>query len=178
MNPYASPQTAILPTETRHLDLSQWWSHSWNLNNHHVHVLHQEPFRLKWFATQLVTFVFVIQRTPDNFQSVENDYSAMREFAGQHKKTWLPFSLHCGYALMPIYVGRAFPDSVIHEIRNRFRKRWCVFHVPSLLNSETAELYTLEHKSFWGCMYRDFIHTTISQTAHAIHSGAIELSVL
>ena len=174
MNPYTPPRSATLSGDTTQLDLSKWWSHSWDLNGQPMRVLQQEPFRLRWFATQLVTFVFIIQRTPEDIQSVDADYKSMRQFAGQHKKTWLPFSMHCGYALLPIYVGNSFSDSLIHEIRNRFRKRWCVFHVPSLLNSETGDLHTLEHNSFWGCMYREFVHTSIIQVAHAVQSGKVE----
>jgi len=49
-----------------------------------------------------------------------------------------------------------------------YKKRWCVIHVPSLLEADTGRLHTLEAKSFWGCVYRDFINATVADTATAL----------
>ena len=155
MNPYEPPDSQSLPNVGVGFSMAEWWSHSWSLNDHPVTVLHREPFRFKWFATKLVTFAFIINRTPEDIASVDADYAAMRQFASHHKRTWIPFALQCGYALLPIYVGGSFSDSLVREIENRFQKRWCVFHVPSLLDYSTGAVHTLNHKSFWGCVYRD-----------------------
>ena len=172
MNPYAPPKNSI-PEVGPGLHTSQWWSHSWTLHDQPVMVLHREPFRLKWFATQVVTFVFVIDRNPGDIESVDADYVALRKFASHNKRTWLPFAFQCCYALLPIYTGDLFSDSLVTEIRTRNKKRWCVFHVPSLMDSNTGTVYTLQHKSIWGGMYRSYIHTTIGQVSHAVRTGML-----
>jgi len=145
---------------------SRGWSvHSWPYADQNVTVLQREPFRFTWFATKLVTFVYVINRTPDNYQSILDDYTALRKFASDHKKTLLPFAFQCGYALLPIYIGQSFSESLIADIRTTYKKRWCVFHAPSLLESDTGCLHSLEAKSFWGCVYRNFINTTVTDIA-------------
>jgi hypothetical protein len=158
--------------------MAQWWTHSWSLNDDPVTVLHREPFRLKWLATKLVTFVFVINRTPSDIASIDADYAAMRIFASQHKRTWIPFTIQCGYALLPIYVGKSFSNTLIHEIHSRFKKRWCVFHLPSLLDSDNGTVHTLQHNSFWGCVYRDYIHATVYQVADAVQTGKMAAQLI
>lgn len=170
MNPYDAPHAASQPTATADFDAADWRSHSWSMGDTPVSVLHREPFRLSWFATQLVTFAFVIHRRPENIESIDADYDAIRHFASRHKRTWLPLAFQCGYALLPIYIGESFDDSLIHEVENRFKKRWCVFHVPSLLDSRTGAVHTLDHKSLWGCIYRDYVHKTVAQVAYAAHT--------
>ena len=76
-----------------------WRVHVWPHADQEVAVYHSEPFRLAWFATQLVTFVFVIHRTPDSYQSVLDDYGALRRFAGSQKQTLLPFAFQCGFSM-------------------------------------------------------------------------------
>ncbi len=152
---------------------SQGWTvHAWNYANQHVTVLQREPFRMKWIATKLVTYVFLIHRTPKDYLSVLSDYPALRQFAGDHKQTWLPFGVQCGYALLPIYIGRGFPEYLIGDIRTTYRKRWCVLHVPSLFDLDSGQAFTLQAKSLWGCVYRNFIEDSIAQTTHALAPAA------
>lgn len=174
MNPYSPPQRPPHAATEEEFDAAQWAFHPWSLHDRPVRALHREPFRLRWVATQLVTFVFVIDHQPIDMASIDEDYASMRQFASQHKKTWLPVGFQCGYALLPIYVGHAFAEPLIHEIQNRFRKRWCVFHVPSLLDADTGEVHTLTQGSYWGTVYRPFIHNTVDQVSRAVQAGRLE----
>ncbi|MDB2526659.1 hypothetical protein N9X53_08225 [Mariniblastus sp.] len=149
-----------------------WSVQSWDLRGHPTTVLQLEPFRLSWIATRLVTFVHVIRRTPDDYQSVLDDYNALRKYAGKHKRSFLPFAFQCAYALLPIYVGRQFSESLIADIHNQYKKRWCILHVPSLFDTDTAELHTLKAKSYWGCIYRPFIDETIAEIAACPETAA------
>ncbi len=135
-------------------------------------MLHREPFRLRWCATQLVTYLFLIRKTPDDYQSVLDDYGDLRAFADNFKQTWLPLGFQCGFALLPIYMGQRFSPPLVTEIRRNFRKRWCVFHVPSLFDVETGELDTLEANSFWGSVYRPYIRDTIADTVKLLPGAA------
>ena len=155
--------------------MAGWWAQSSFLHGTPVTVLQREPFRLTWFATKLVTFAFVINRTPADIGSIDADYTAMRDFASQHKRTRIPFALQCGYALLPIYIGSSFSEELIEQVQTRFEKRWCVFHVPSLLESANGNVYTLRHSSFWGCVYRDYIRETIDELATAVHAGNLRV---
>jgi hypothetical protein len=148
-----------------------WTVHSWPQSDQNVTVLHREPFRLSWLATQLVTYIYIINRVPDTYQSVLDDYASLRRFAKQHKQTLLPFGFQCGYALLPLYVGQAFPEPLIRDIQQTFKARWCVMHVPSLLESNSGRLHTLEAKSFWGCIYRKFITSAVDATARTLSTG-------
>lgn len=154
------------------LEASGWMVHDWRHAGQDVTVLHREPFRLRWFATQLVTYVFLIRQTPADYQSALDDYAPLRAFADDFKQTWLPFGLQCGFALLPIYIGQEFSPSLVTEIRRNFRKRWCVSHIPSLFDAETGQLDTLEAKSFWGCVYRPYIRDTISDTVKLLPGAA------
>jgi len=138
--------------------------HDWRHAGQEITVLHREPFHLRWFATQLVTYVFLIRQTPEDYQSVLDDYAALREFADNFKQSWLPFGLQCGFALLPIYMGQDFSLSLVTEIHRNFRKRFCVVHVPSLFDVEAGQLDTLMTNSFWGCVYRPYIRATIDET--------------
>lgn len=142
--------------------------HHWQHGDADIVVLHKEPFRIQWIATQLVTFVFLIPRTIQHYDEILEDYRSLREYAGDHKRTWLPMGLNCGYALLPIYQGVGFNDSLRAAIRSTFKKRWCVFHVPSLFDLESRELTTLAEKSFWGCIYRPFIKETVTAVASVL----------
>ena len=173
INPYDAPNVAAELIGDNGFRSADWWIHSWTFNGTPVRILHREPFRLTWVATQLVTYVFIINRRPENYESIDADYEAMRAFASQHKRTWLPFAFQCGYALLPIYVGESFNDLLVRHVENRFKKRWCVFHVPSLLDSSTGHVHTLHRKSFWGCIYRDYIRTTVIQVASAVQTGEL-----
>ena len=173
MNPYEAPKSAGEPIDDARFNPADWWSHSWSIDGTPVTVLQREPFRLRWIATKLVTFAFVIHRSPEDIESIDTDYEAMRWFASRNKRTWLPLGVQCGYALLPIYIGESFDDSLIHEVESRFKKRWCVFHVPSLLDSSSGTLHTLRNKSFWGCIYRGYIRKTVAQVAYAAHAGRI-----
>ena len=149
-----------------------WMVHAWRHAGQEITVLHREPFRWRWIATQVVTYVFPIRRTPDNYQSVLDDYAALRAFAADFKQTWLPIGLQCGYALLPIYLGRGFSPALVTEIERNFKKHWCVIHVPSLLDVETGQLCTLETNSFWGCVYRPYIRATIVDTVKVLPDAA------
>ena len=145
--------------------------HHWaSLGDHDITVLHKEPFRFTWLATQVVTFVFLIRRPVESFPQVLSDYPALRRFAGEHKQTFLPFGIQCGYALLPIYMAEAFPDALVESIRSTYRKRWCVFHMPSLLNTNTGRVVTLDRQYFWGRLYRDYVRTTVHEAASMVFS--------
>jgi hypothetical protein len=146
--------------------------HDWHHAGQEIMVLHREPFRLQWCATQLVTYVFLIHNTPEDYQSVLDDYAALRAFADNFKQTWLPFGFQCGFALLPIYIGQNFSRSLVTEVHRNFRKRWCVVHVPSLFDIETGQLDTLEANSFWGCVYRSYIRATIADTVNLLPGTA------
>jgi len=149
----------------------------WRHGGADVLVLQKEPFRLQWIATQLVTFVFLIPRTVQNYDEIVDDYRSLRGFAGDHKRTWLPFGFQCGYALLPIYLGAGFNDSLKVSVRTTFKKRWCVFHAPSLFDLESRELTTLEAKSFWGCIYRSFISATVTEVVRVISEDRTQAGI-
>jgi hypothetical protein len=152
-----------------------WHVHEWRHGEQDVTVLHQEPFRLRWIATKLVTFVFLIPRTPPDYGSVLADYAALRRFAGRNKQTILPFGFQCGYALLPVYVGTGFDESLRATVRETFAKRWCVFHVPSLFDTGTGEFVTVEAKTFWGSVYRGFIHDVLTDIANVLREQGTPL---
>lgn len=137
----------------------------WRHRDADVLVLQKEPFRIQWLATQLVTFVFLIPRTVQSYDEIIDDYRSLRGYAGDHKRSWLPMGIQCGYALLPIYMGAGFSDSLKVSIRSTFKKRWCVFHVPSVFDLESRELTTLAANSVWGCIYRPFVTETIAAVA-------------
>lgn len=145
-----------------------WRVHTWARDGREDLVLQREPFRLRWFATQLVTFVYVARRAPGSWDEVQRDYAPFRKFAGDHKRTILPLGIQCGYALLPVYVADAFPDALCADVRSRFVKRWCVMHVPSLLESGTGRLHTLDTGSIWGALYRGYVRDTIAEAAAAL----------
>ena len=143
--------------------------HHWvGLGDGDITVLHREPFRFAWLGTQVVTFVFLICRPVESFSQMLDDYPALRKFAGEHKQTWLPFGFQCGYALLPIYMAQAFPEALIESTRSTYKKRWCVFHTPSLLNMSTGRVVTLDRPYFWGCLYRDYTRTTIHEVGNMV----------
>lgn len=143
--------------------------HQWaGLGEGDITVLHKEPFRFTWFATKLVTFVFLIRRPIETLSQAQEDYPSLRKFAGEHKRTFLPFGIQCGYALLPIYIAQTFPEALIEEVRSTYRKRWCVFHTPSLLNISTGRVVTLEHPYLWGRIYRDYLRATIDEIADRV----------
>ena len=149
---------------------THWKVHLWRKGDETITVLHDEPFRLKWFATQLVTFVYLIEQTPDCYQSILEDYNQLRQFAGDNKQTFLPFGFQCGYALLPIYLGTDFSESLITDIQNQYRKRWCVFYAPSLFDIRNRELHQLKAPSFWGCVYRSYINDSIQDIAGCLRA--------
>jgi hypothetical protein len=145
--------------------------HHWTgLGDSDITVLHKEPFRFAWFATQVITFVFLIRRPVETFSQALDDYPALRKFAGEHKRTFLPFGIQCGYALLPIYIAQIFPESLIESIRSTYKKRWCVFHTPSLLSMSTGRVVTLDRHYLWGCIYRDYIRATVHEAANMVFS--------
>ena len=147
------------------LNLDGWQRHDWEFHNQIVTVLQREPFRWSWFATKLVTCVFVIHDTPDSYASILDDYNPLHAFSRDHKKTRIPFSLQAGFAILPIYVGKGFSEELISQIKTKHKKRWCVMHIPSLFDTETNTCHTLCTNSFWGCVYRDFISDVIHRVA-------------
>ena len=155
--------------ETHEFEAAGWAVHRWRYSNgEEVTVLQREPFRFSWFATRLVTYAFLIPRGVETFSEVADDYASLREFAGENKRTLIPFALQCGYAILPIYIYDSFPEQVIEDVRNTYKKRWCVFHAPSLLETESGHLHTLEAKSFWGCIYRKYIQSTIGEIVNMV----------
>ena len=137
----------------------------WQHGGLDVLALHKEPFRI---ATQLVTFVFLIPRAVRNYDEIVGDYRGLRGYAGANKRTWLPIAFNCVYALLPIYVGLGFSGSLKASIRSKFKKRWCVFHIPSLFDLDSRELITFTGMSLWGCIYRPYITKTIKEVADCI----------
>jgi hypothetical protein len=115
-----------MPTELNLTDLEAdgWAVESWHYRGQDVTVLHREPFRLHWFATQLVTFVFIIDGVPKDYHAMLDDYAALRRYAGQHKQTLLPFGLQCGYAILPIYVGEGFSETQKAIVRSRISRKF------------------------------------------------------
>ena len=146
-----------------------WIVHRWQYKNgKEVIVLQREPFRISWIATQLVTYVYLIPCGVMAFSEITDNYASLRKFAGENKRTLLPFTLQCGYAILPIYIHESFPQQVIEDVRTTYKKRWCVLHTPALLETETGSLHTLQAKSFWGCIYRKYIQSTISEIADMV----------
>ena len=150
-----------LPPDTVFADMGFTVHHWDNSQLGHVTVLQKEPFRLRWGASQLVTFVFIIDSKIATYSEIEELYSHLLDFAKKHKRTLLPRGLQCGYALLPIYIADRFESSLRDRIRTEFKKRWCVFHLASLYEIATGDTVTLQHGSFWGWIYRDYIRTTI-----------------
>ncbi len=151
--------------------------HHWRRGDTDVLVLQKEPFRIQWIATQLVTFVFLIPRAVQHYDEIVDDYRSLRGYAGDHKRTWLPFGFSCGYALLPIYLGTGFNDTLKSSIRSTFKKRWCVFHAPSLFDLKSGELTTLAAKSFWGCIYRPFVTETVTEVARVISEDRAQAGI-
>jgi hypothetical protein len=149
----------------------------WRHGDADVLVLQKEPFRLQWIATQLVTFVFLIPRTVQNYDEIVDDYRSLRGYAGDHKRTWLPFGFQCGYALLPIYLGTGFNEALRASIRSTYKRRWCVFHAPSLFDLESRELTTLATKSFWGCIYRSFVTETVAEVVRVISEDRTQAGI-
>lgn len=143
----------------------------WRHRDADVLVLHREPFRIKWLASQLVTFVFLIPRTIQHYEEIIDDYRSLRGYAGDHKRTWLPMGFQCGYALLPVYLGVGFNEPLKASIRSIFKKRWCVYNVPSLFDLESHELTTVAAKSFWGCIYRSYVSETVLEVAGVLREG-------
>ena len=114
--------------------------HSWRHRSTNVLVLHKEPCNLQCLGTKLLTFVFLTPFTVRDYSEIVEDYACYRSFARNHKRTWLPLGLNCGYALLPIYVGTGFNESVKQATRSTFRKHWCVLYIPSLLDLERENL--------------------------------------
>jgi len=162
----------MIDTNSTIFESRGWQVHTWPYADQEVTVLQREPFRISWCATQLVTFVYVIHRVPENYQSVLDDYAALRDFASKHKRTLLPFSIQCGYALLPIYVGESFSESLCADIRTTYKKRWCVLHAPALLETSTGRLHKCEAESYWGCIYRDYINSVLAETALVLNTGS------
>ena len=147
------------------LTLDGWQRYGWRFRNQDVTVLQTEPFRWSWFATKLVTYVFVVPKTPESYASISNDYDAFLEFARDYRKTRIPFSLQSGFAILPIYVGNDFDTELISQVESTYRKRWCVMHIPSLYDKQTNTCHTLDVRYFWGCVYRDFVSDAIRLVA-------------
>jgi len=96
--------------EADKFEAAGWIVHRWQYpNDTEVMVLQREPFRVSWIATQLVTYVYLIPRGVAAYSEIIDDYASLREFAGENKRTFLPFWLQCGYAVLPIYIHASFP---------------------------------------------------------------------
>ena len=146
-----------------------WVVHPWrDMKGQDVTVLHREPFRVSWFATRLVTYVFLIPRDVDNYADIIDEYASFRKFAGENKRTLLPFGIQCGYAILPVYMEDSFPNQLVEDVRSIYKKRWCVLYLPSLLETQTARLHTLEAKSFWGCIYRNYLRATLGEVVNLL----------
>ena len=142
---------------------------SWNskeLGN--VVVYHKEQFRIKWFATKLVIYVYIIDSTPTDYVQTEIYYDLLMAYARTNKKSILPRGLQLGYALLPIYIGSDFSSALIEDVKTKFIKKWCVFHVPSLYDAKAGELISWETRSYWGIIYAGFIRKTIEASARGI----------
>lgn len=166
-NPY------LVPTEANTFpavdELGGWRRYEWN----DTAVFHREPFRWRWGATQLVTFAFVIPRQPDNIKEIDADYDSLRRFAVTHKQTWLPIGFQCGYALLPIYLGTEFQPELIRKIENRFVKHWCVMHSPSLYDTSSGHLYSLNRRSLWGSLYRRYMTSCVQEISEQLRKNSI-----
>ena len=166
-----------LPPDTVFVDMGFTVHHWDDTQLGHVTALQKEPFRLRWYATQLVTFVFIIDSQITTYSEIEELYSHLLEFAKKHKRTLLPRGLQCGYALLPIYIADRFESSVRDRVRTTFKKRWCVFHVPSLYEIATGDTVTLEDGSrWWGKLYWKYIRTTIRDVTDSIFVSGFEVA--
>jgi hypothetical protein len=130
--------------------------------------LRREPFRVSWIFTQLVTFVFLIPRQVESWDEMMADYDELRAFGSRHKKTWLGRGFQCGYALLPIYVGSDFALELHQVVQTKAKKRWSMFHVPSLLDLGSATCGTLASDQFWGVIYRSYIKESIVSVADVV----------
>jgi hypothetical protein len=143
--------------------------YEWKHRDVDVLVLHKEPVRIRWMATKLLTFIFLIPRNIWSYAQILEDYGYLLEFARNHKRSWLPLGFHCGYALLPIYIGSAFDKSLKEINRFKFKKHWCIFHVPSLLDMKSRELVSLTTPPFAGDLfYFPFISQTIFEVAEMV----------
>lgn len=143
--------------------------HHWDTSQTgQVTALQREPFRLTWAATKLVTFVFLVHTDVTEYSDIVDQYPQLLDFAKRHKRTVLPKGIQCGYALLPIYIAESFEARLQERVRTDFKKRWCVFHVPALLEIATSNIVTLRHGSFWGEMYRDYVRATTLDVANAV----------
>jgi len=132
-----------------------------------VVVFHNEVFRMNWFATKLVTFVFIINGTPTDYAQIESNYDFLSAYARSNKNSIIPRGLNLGYALLPIYCGTNFDESLIRDVKSKYLKKWCMFHIPSLFDMDDQHLITMEAKMIWGRIYQSFIQETIQKSASA-----------
>jgi hypothetical protein len=147
--------------------------HHWTMpEGYEATALQKEPFRLEWFLTQVVTYVFFIDGERTTIERVQRDFDPLFAFAKAHKRTPLPRGLQCGYALLPIYLGTSFDDELRRHVRAVPKKRWCVSHVPTLFDLETRRLDTVTRTSMWGRMYADYIYRTIAETTQVLVADA------
>lgn len=152
----------------RSIALPGWDAYAGSDAPRNAAVLHREPFRLSWIATQMVTFAFVIDYTPDDYDELLRDYDDFRKFASRHKKTFLPIGFQCGYCLLPIYVGHGFSQLLIGSIRSKrhYRSLSCTVFQPSLFDVQSHLLHTQELS--YGIVYRRFVSETITQIAEKL----------
>src|SRR5436190_23488313 len=147
--------------------------HHWAMHDgDDVVVLQKEPLRMEWYFTQVVTFLFLIRRHVDAIDELDHDFAPLLAFAKAHKRTWLPRGLQCGYALLPVYVGTDFNDDLKRRVRALPKKRWCLFHAPSLFDVETMRLTTVTGLSLWGRVYADYIYRTIGEATQVLVADA------
>ena len=152
---------------TRILEAAGWLVHPWrDAEGRDVTVLHREPFRISWWATRLVTYVFLVPGSVDDYASILAEYAAFRKFAAENRRTLLPPGMQCAYAILPVYLGNSFPSQLVKDVNSIYQKRWCMLYLPSLLETQTAHLHTLESKSLWGCAYRDYLRATLGEVVN------------
>ncbi len=132
-----------------------------------VVVFHNEIFSMKWFATKLVTFVFIINSTPTDYVQIEANYDLLSAYARSNKNSIIPRGLNLGYALLPIYCGTNFNESLIQDVKSKYLKKWCMFHIPSLFDMGDQHLITMRTTMNWGRIYQSFIQETIQKSASA-----------
>jgi hypothetical protein len=127
-----------------------------------VRVLHREPFRMRWFATKLVTFAFLAQWRPPDCGWLFDAIESYREYVRTHKRTRLWLGVQCAHLMLPFYVSTGFAAELQGAVRTQPTVMRAEFHVPTLVDTAEAKVVTLESYPAWGTAYHDYMRQTVA----------------
>lgn len=119
--------------------------------------------RFHWTATRVHVFVFLFE-TPALTRGRAEELAAAANAFAKANKGGLPAGLQTGSLAVPVFIAEGDAGEAKEWVRTEpAKKRWGVFELPTVIETETGDVAYREERGVWGAAYDALLRRIVEE---------------